>query len=168
LTRKSALLEKILDKIPGFSGYRNREKIREDDRIIRSYIVSILENAIRYIEDAEASLVDINYSGVAVLENLLRSLRLVTDKIRWAPHGYQPHYYIEKIVEEDLEKLRAVDAELISIAEQLAEKASIIARKAVAGQSPSPEDVMSIRELIGKIQEKIDERNKILMGAGDK
>jgi len=167
LTRKSALLEKILDKIPGFSGYRKREKLREDDRIIRSYIVSILENAIKYIEDAEASLVDINYNGAAMLENLLRSLRLVTDKIRWAPHGYQPHYYIEKILEEDLEKLRAIDAEIIGIAEQLSEKASTIAGKAMAGQSPSPEDVMGIRELIDKIQEKIDERNKILMGVGD-
>ncbi len=168
MTRKSTLLEKILDRIPGFSGYRKREKIREDDRIIRSYIVSILENAIKYIEDAQASLVDINYDRAVALDNLLRRLRLLTDKIRWAPHGYQPHYYIVKIEEQDLEKLRSVDAEIIGLVEQLAGIASKIADKAASGQVPDPRDLGGVNDLIKKIHGLLEERNKILMGLGEK
>ena len=168
MTKKSALLEKILDRIPGFSGYRKREKIREDDRIIRSYIVSVLKNTIQYIEDAQASLVDINYDKAAALDNLLRRLRLLTDKIRWALHGYQPHYYIVKIEEADLEKLRSIDAEIIGLAEQLSKIASNIAEKATAGQVPDPKDLVGMNDLAKKIHGFLEERNKILMGLGEK
>ena len=168
MTKKSALLEKILDRIPGFSGYRKREKIREDDRIIRSYIVSVLENAIKYIEDAQASLVDTNYDKAVALDNLLRRLRLLTDKIRWTPHGYQPHYYIVKIEEADLEKLRSIDAEIIGLAEQLSKIASNIAEKATVGQVPEPKDLVVMNDLIKKIHGFLEERNKILMGLGEK
>lgn len=168
MTRKSALLEKILDMIPGFSGYRKREKIREDDRIIRSYIVSVLENAIKYIEDAQASLVDINYDRAAALDNLLRRLRLLADRIRWAPHGYQSHYYIVKAEEADLEKLRSIDAEIIGLAEQLDNIASNIANKATAGQVPDPKDLGGVNDLIEKIHGFLGERNKILMDLGEK
>ncbi len=168
MTRKSALLEKILDRIPGFSGYRKREKICEDDRIIRSYIVSVLGNTIKYIEDAQASLVDINYDKVAALDDLLRRLRLLTDKIRWAPHGYQSHYCIVKIEEADLENLRSMDVEIIGLAEQLAAIASNIANKATAGQVPDPKDLGRVNDLIEKINGFLEERNKILMGIGEK
>ncbi len=168
MTRKSALLEKILDRIPGFSGYRKREKIREDDRIIRSYIVSVLENAIKFIEDAQAGLIDINYDKAIALDDLLRRLRLLTDEIRWAPHGYHPHYYVVKIEEADLEKLRSIDAEIIGLVEQLSEIASKMAGKATAGQVPDPKDLGGVNDLIKKIHGFLDERNKILMGLGEK
>ncbi|MCS7374603.1 MAG: hypothetical protein NDF56_06470 [archaeon GB-1845-036] len=44
-SKKLTWIEKLETIIPGFSGYKKRELLREDDRLIRSYVADMLSEA---------------------------------------------------------------------------------------------------------------------------
>ncbi len=163
MVQKKTVLEKLLDIIPGFHGYRKKEYIREDDRLIREYMVKILEDSRRDIEEAISLIAEYDFPTADRFNELLRDLRLVTDKIRWAEHGYAPHYNIYKIQEEDLEKIRGLDAQLVDKVRKLREFAENLKDDALLG-NPVREKLREFIRLIDELKEGILERQKIVRG----
>lgn len=161
MTRKKAVLERLLDVLPGFKGYRQKEYLREDDRLIREYITKILSDAVRNIEDIVSKLVEYDYKTAEIYDEILRDLRLVTDKIRWAEHGYTPHFYITKILEEDLEKLREVDGGLVEYAEKIRGFTENL-KKDVLLKNPVRDRAVELFELINEFKKQLGEREKVL------
>ncbi len=163
MVKKKAVLEKLLDIIPGFHGYRKKEYIREDDRLIREYMVRVLTDAIRDLEEALSYLAEYDFSAAERFDNVLRDLRLVTDKIRWAEHGYAPHYNIVKIQEEDLNRIREVDAGLVDDVEKLREFMANLKNDAMLG-NPVADRFRDALQLINSIKKGLMEREKIVRG----
>lgn len=163
MVKKQAVLEKLLNIIPGFHGYRKKEHLREDDKLIREYMVRILEEAIRDLSDALTYLAEYDFSTAERFDNVMRELRLVTDKIRWAEHGYAPHYNIVKIQEEDLEKIREVDALLVEKVYELRDFIGTIKNDAMMG-NPLRDKIPEILRLINDIRSGLLEREKIIRG----
>ncbi len=163
MVKKQAILEKLLNVIPGFHGYRKKEHLREDDKLIREYMVRILEEVIRDLSDALTYLAEYDFSTAERFDNVMRELRLVTDKIRWAEHGYAPHYNIVKIQEEDLEKIREVDALLVEKVEKLRDFISTVKNDAMMG-NPLRDKIPEILRLINDIRSGLLEREKITRG----
>lgn len=79
MVRREAVLEKLLNILSGFRGYRRKEYIREDDRLVREYIVGILSGAIRELEEAIANLAEYDFKAAELYDNVLRDLRTVAD-----------------------------------------------------------------------------------------
>lgn len=163
MVKKQAVLEKLLNVIPGFHGYRKKEHLREDDKLIREYMVRILEEAIRDLCDALTYLAEYDFSTAEKFDSVMRELRLVTDKIRWAEHGYAPHYNIVKIQEEDLEKIREVDALLVEKVYKLRDFIGTIKNDAMMG-NPLRDKIPEILRLINDIRSGLLEREKITRG----
>lgn len=163
MVKKQAVLEKLLNIIPGFHGYRKKEHLREDDKLIREYMVRILEEAIRDLSDALTYLAEYDFSTAERFDNVMRELRLVTDKIRWAEHGYAPHYNIVKIQEEDLEKIREVDALLVEKVYELRDFIGTIKNDAMMG-NPLRDKIPEILRLINDIRSGLLERERIIRG----
>ncbi len=163
MVKKQAILEKLLNVIPGFHGYRKKEHLREDDKLIREYMVRILEEAIRDLSDALTYLAEYDFSTAERFDNVMRELRLLTDKIRWAEHGYAPHYNIVKIQEEDLEKIREVDALLVEKVEKLRDFIGTVKNDAMMG-NPLQDKIPEILRLINDIRSGLLEREKITRG----
>ncbi len=163
MVRKSTVLEKLLNILPGFHGYRKKEYIREDDRLIREYIVRILEDAIKNINDALTYIAEYDFTAAERFDNVLRELRLITDKIRWSEHGYAPHYNINKIREEDLEKIREVDGGLIDDAEKVKSFTETLLNDAMMG-NPVRDRIPGLLKLIKDIRQALLEREKIIHG----
>ena len=163
MVRKEALLEKILNKIPGFRGYRQKEYLREDDRLIREYMVRILEEGLRSLSDAQTYIAEYDFTAAERLEIVMRDLRLVMDKIRWSEHGYAPHFNIIKIQEEDLEKIRELDLSLVEEIEKLRNILEEI-RKDAMMSNPIRDKIPVILNAINSIRNKLIEREKILHG----
>ena len=163
MVKKQAVLEKLLNVIPGFHGYRKKEHLREDDKLIREYMVRILEEAIRDLCDALTYLAEYDFSTAEKFDSVMRELRLVTDKIRWAEHGYAPHYNIVKIQEEDLEKIREVDALLVEKVYKLRDFIGIIKNDAMMG-NPLRDKIPEILRLINDIRSGLLEREEITRG----
>ncbi len=163
MVRKEALLEKIMNRIPGFKGYRQREALREDDRLVREYLVRLLEEGIRSLSDALAYLAEYDFSTAERFENLMRDLRLLTDKIRWSEHGYAPHYNIYKIEQEDLTKILEIDSSLIDDVERLKNLLEEIKNDALMG-NPVRDKIPEILRMINTIRQELMEREKIVHG----
>lgn len=163
MVRRKAILEKLLNIIPGFRGYRKKEYIREDDKLVREYIVKILSEAIRDLEEAIANLAEYDFKAAEAFDNTLRDLRTITDRIKWAEHGYAPHYNIVKIQEEDLAKIREIDAALVDDAENIRTFVSSIKRDTML-KNPVRDKVTELLKLIDDIRTQLIEREKIVRG----
>ncbi len=161
MTRKKTVLERLLDVLPGFKGYRQKEYIREDDRLIREYITKILSDSVRNIEDVVSKLVEYDYKTGEIYNEILRDLRLITDKVKWAEHGYSPHFYITKILEEDLEKLREIDSGLVEHAEKIRDFTENL-KKEVLLKNPIRDKTIELVKLIDEFKKQLGEREKVL------
>ena len=106
--------KKILSKVPGFSGYMERQARRDSDKLLREVIfqrfrelesrVSALQR--EFIEHGEISYVD-NLEGAAI------QLRTFADRVRTATRGYSSLFEATKIGEEELARLYTYDAQLL-------------------------------------------------------
>lgn len=163
MVKKTAVLEKLLNIIPGFHGYRQKEYLREDDRLIREYMARVLDEARRDFEDAMADLAMYDFGSADRLDGVLRDLRLITDKIRFAEAGYAPHFNIVKITEEDLEMIRSIDASLVEQVEKLRRLAEEL-RMDVSMGNPVAEKVREIVATINMIRKWLVEREKVTRG----
>ena len=163
MVKRSAALEKLLNILPGFRGYRKKEYIREDDRLVREYIVRILSEAIRDLEESIANLAEYDFTTADIYDAILRDLRTVADKIRWAEQGYAPHYNIVKIQEEDLEKIREVDGGLVDDAEKIRSFVSDL-KKDTMLKNPVRDRAPQLTQLISDLRSQLIEREKIVKG----
>ena len=108
------IFKKILSKVPGFSGYMERQSRRDSDKLLRDTIFK----RFRELEDRVSSLQrDLLSSGdIALLDDIERSaikLRTNADRVRTAPRGYSSLFEAVKINEDELAKLYQYDASLL-------------------------------------------------------
>ncbi|MBX3069581.1 MAG: hypothetical protein KF883_03635 [Thermomicrobiales bacterium] len=79
----------FLDRLPGYSGYRDLESRRDSDRRLRESIASQLEALAQRVERGGASLVaSQRYSDASAVEQLVRSLNHAANLVRTQSYGY--------------------------------------------------------------------------------
>src|SRR5215212_5078911 len=87
----------LLNKIPGYSGYRNKESRRDEDRRLRE------ELAREYGQIAQ------RLAEIGNVERVERALRRFTDRLRTATYGYGGLFSDRSIDERALDQLQAFD-----------------------------------------------------------
>lgn len=163
MVRKEAMLEKLLNILPGFRGYRKKEYLREDDKLVREHLVKILSESIRDLEEAIANLAEYDFKAAEVYDNALRDLRTITDRIRWAEHGYAPHFNIVKIQEEDLRKIREIDGSLLDDVEKIRGFVSDLKRDTIY-RNPVRDRAPELLKLLDSLRAQLTEREKVVRG----
>lgn len=114
------LFKKILSKVPGFSGYVERQNRRDADKLLRETIADrfeeqwqrvsqlqrefISEGAIEYVDDIEAAAI---------------KLRTFADRVRRAARGYSGLFDAIKINEEELLKLYQYDVAMLDLVDEV-------------------------------------------------
>ncbi|MEM2813104.1 MAG: hypothetical protein QXO74_02815, partial [Candidatus Methanomethylicia archaeon] len=84
MSKKFTWLEKLELYVPGFSGYKKRELIREDDRLLRNYLVKLLTDAKNYLEDAASIISEFDFTLARKINVLASNVRLICDKLKFA------------------------------------------------------------------------------------
>jgi hypothetical protein len=103
--------KKILSKIPGFSGYMERQARRDSDKLLRETVFRRfreLESRVSGLQREFIEHGEIAYVGK--LENTAILLRTFADRVRTATRGYSSLFEAVKINEAELAKLYAYDA----------------------------------------------------------
>jgi hypothetical protein len=113
--------KKILSKIPGFSGYMERQARRDADKLIRDTIF----NRLRELESQVSALQRefIGHGEIAYVDDLEASaikIRTFADRVRTAPRGYSSLFEAVKINQDELEKLYAYDSALLDKVDEIA------------------------------------------------
>lgn len=114
------LLTKIASKIPGFSGYINREERRKSDKLLRDTISARFAEHVRRVSELQQEFIssgEIMY--VDDLEKAALKLRTFADRIKTASRGYSSLFEAVKINEAELDRILAHDNALLEMSEEV-------------------------------------------------
>ncbi|MEM3833209.1 MAG: hypothetical protein QW128_06410 [Thermoprotei archaeon] len=166
MSKSLGTLEKLELLIPGFRGYKVKELIREDDRLVRQYLISKMLESLRIIEETQAQvLTTAGLKAADELEMSARKLRMMVDKIKYAPTGYAGLFDRAKVWEEALNKLLDVDSKLAPTVNSIVDKVQVLKN---VSSNPDPQvinnTVTSINNLCDEIAKLIQQREMLIIG----
>ena len=153
--------ERLSSVVPGYSGYKARERAREEDRALRESVSRQLGIVVGRLERALSCAVrmlppdDVEQAGA-----LLRMLGRHRDRVRFAPAGYASLFSRRKIGLAELEGLISMDAGLWSVLEELDRLAAAWDEGARRGRPEWPRE--AIRDSVIALEERIEERENYL------
>jgi hypothetical protein len=153
--------KKILDKIPGFKGYMERQARRDSDKILRETIADRFEalwqrvSAIQkdFISSGQIDLLD-------DLESAAIKLRTFSDRVRRATRGYTGLFDAIKINEAELQKIYAYDATLLDLADEVSR--SIDNLEASIGSDGLPAAIRNLITVSRQAVEAFDRRQEVI------
>ncbi len=114
VTSQQDIIKKLLSKIPGFSGYIERENRRSSDKILRDTVSSRLEDVWKRISSLQRDL--LNQGEIRVIDDLEAAaikFRQVIDRIKKASYGYSGFFDAVKINEEELALIYQYDLSMM-------------------------------------------------------
>lgn len=112
--------KKILNFIPGFKGYIERQKRRDADKLLRDTIANRVEEKWARISTLQRDF--ISRGEIALVDDLEAAaikLRTFADRIRRAPRGYSSLFEAVKINEEELTRLYQYDASMLELTDSV-------------------------------------------------
>ncbi|MFB3851741.1 MAG: hypothetical protein ACE14Q_07455 [Acidobacteriota bacterium] len=140
--------EKVLDAVPGLSGYRKREDRRTTDKRLREYLAGRIDSARKKIADLKLDYTNEGrLSELDDLGRLERKLTKIGDSIRFANYGYSGLFDQLKIKEEELDVLYNHDLKFIEAVEKLEKSVS--------------EKGEGLKEIVEEIETLVEERKQI-------
>jgi hypothetical protein len=150
------IFKKIASKIPGFSGYIERQGRRDADKLLRITLSDrfrelegrvsglqrdfIRQGEIQYVDDLEAAAI---------------KLRTFSDKIRTASRGYSGLFDAVKINEDELARIYQYDVAMLDLVEGIDRAVDHVAESVGSDGLDA-----ALRNLEGKTQEAIDVFNR--------
>jgi hypothetical protein len=114
------VFKKIASKVPGFSGYMERQNRRDSDKLLREMVASRFEEQWGRISELQRQF--ISQGEIAYVDDLEAAaikLRTFADRVRRATRGYSGLFDAVKINEEELAQLYQYDAAMLELAEEI-------------------------------------------------
>lgn len=146
------IFKRIASRVPGFSGYIERTKRRDSDKLVREVIFDRfrqLEGRVSKLQRDFISQGEIAY--VDDLESAAIKLRTFADRVRTATRGYSGLFDAVKVNEDELLKIYEYDAAMLDSTDAVGSAIDNV--EASVGTDGLP---ASIRNLESKAQECID------------
>jgi len=112
--------KKILQKIPGFKGYVDRQARRDSDKILRDTLFTRFRELEARVSELQREF--ISHGEIAYVDDLEAAairLRTFADRVRTAPRGYSSLFEAVKINEAELAKLYEFDAAFLDSADEV-------------------------------------------------
>ena len=155
------IMEKIAYHIPGYAGYQKRERRRETDHLYRMHLVDKLREIKRSFDEISNAITDKrNLDLLKPVDRIYKKLEKVTDKVRFADHGYKPFFDVVSIDFEELEKLYNFDLSLNEDIIALKEKVNMLS-KAVDSDTLIPL-LEGFMKAIDEFDEKMASRDEVI------
>jgi hypothetical protein len=156
-------LEKVIDFIPGWSGYQKRQKRREADRLLRETLARRLQSQRQRLDAAQKKLISHGRLDlVDDIESAVTQLKTFTDRIRFASYGYAGLFDAVKIREGELKQLYDFDAALVDYADRL-DTANDHLRSAISEGEGLEETLEIIQELVREANTTFDRREHLIL-----
>ncbi len=112
-------LEKLINKIPGYSGYKEKEMRRDADKLLRDHIYGVLTEQRRRIEDIQGELGIEYIESVEKIGKARRRLQTLADTVHTAAYGYAGLFDAVRVKEDELDALYEFDNGLLAEAEAI-------------------------------------------------
>ncbi len=151
----SRFTERLKEWIPGFSGYAQLEKRREDDRLTRDYLAKRLQECKSQIEAMARPWVNAGkLEAVHEAEGIRHEIERQQSRVRSAVEGYASWFDSRKVDVPLLEKIAEMDSDMIGLVDRIQES---------LGNRPADlPDWKGVRELLELLSQRIDRRKSTL------
>ncbi|WP_297062420.1 hypothetical protein [Thermococcus sp.] len=163
MEKETSIVEKLELVIPGFHGYKKKELLREDDRLIRGKVAEILSQAKREMERALQRCAMVNCQQLMAIENLRKKLMMLESRVRHAEAGYRGYFDRIKFREEEIKRLIEYDAKMIELAEGILNEA-----KNLNAQIANPQSigiaVLNLDDKLVNFEEVLSQRMSFAVG----
>jgi len=154
-------VERWMARIPGVRTYRDREHRRETDKRLREHIAARLLEARSGLTRTTLEMSKKGQLGpLAELDRLSSRMQQMADTIRYASYGYAGIFDVEKIREEELDRLYTFDLSLMDDVEAIQSKAVEL-----GPQNPPEQWNRAIEEtvhLLDSLEKKFRQRNDFM------
>jgi hypothetical protein len=152
-----SLLERLGARVPGFSGYLERELRREVDQLLRGELAGRLDTA-RAALAAHTRTLHLGADGrLGRLASLDKTLDALANAIRHAGSGYAGLFDAAKVREEQLEALYRFDLDLVGRVDAVRESAGALA--------PGEATVVRLEEAVDRVRAAVAGREQVVRGA---
>lgn len=112
---QTGALESVLNAIPGYGGYRDKQLRRDADRLLREHIARELAQQGRKLPELQRRLIEAGQLRlVDDLERVVRRLQTLGDQVRTAASGYAGFFDAVKVREVELDRLYEFDQALLA------------------------------------------------------
>lgn len=152
-------ITELLHKIPGYSGYRDKENWRDEDKRLRESIADNLQQGVHQLTQYNADLSSQRkLEHLSRMETLVDQIRLLADRIRTASYGYGGIFTDREVDGAALDQLRLFDHALQR------EVTGLEARIATVTGSvpPRDEDVLALSKELDRIRSLFDSRSGVI------
>ena len=166
VTADQDIFKKILSKIPGFSGYIERQNRRASDKLLREFIAGHFEQLWRRISGVQQDLINQgNIEYVDDLETSAIKLRQFIDRVRTASYGYSGFFDAVKINQEELAQVSKYDYSLLQLEDVVSRAIDNVETSIGSDGLPA-----AIRNLTGSARQCVDafdKRSEVMIGLSD-
>jgi hypothetical protein len=155
--------ERLVAKIPGYKGYKEKELRREADKLLRDHIYGVLTEQRRRVEDIQGNLGVEQIEYVEQIGRARRRLQTLADTVHTAAYGYAGLFDAVKVKEEELDALYTFDDELLTETDAIV--TSIDSLQAAVDNNEGLSG--AIRDLTGtitRLQELYNRRKDVIIG----
>ncbi len=119
ITSQRGSLERLLTRIPGFTGYLDNKARRTADRMLRDHIADELSRRVTRLTEIEKSLLENGgLSYMSKTSSAKTKLQHFRDLVKTAAPGYSGFMEALKIGPDEMEKLYSFDEALIAYADK--------------------------------------------------
>jgi hypothetical protein len=142
--------ERLMKKIPGYKGYKEKEMRREADKLLRTEVARLLDDQRKRLSELQNQL--ISQAQIEFLDDLERAvmkLQLLIDRIKTASYGYAGLFDAVKVKEEQLDALYEFDSKMLDFDDEISAYVDQVA-SAITAQEGVGE---AINGLVGVVEE---------------
>lgn len=113
--------ERLVSRIPGFGGYKQKEQRREADKLLRLYVARQYEEQLGRLNGVQAELASQgDLRTLLALERAITKLQLLIDRLKNASYGYSGLFDAVKVDESALDRLYEFDRNMVDGAATIA------------------------------------------------
>jgi len=156
-------VESLLNKIPGYGGYRQKELRRDADKLLRMQVSGRYNDQLRRLGDLQYALTDQgDIKGVMVLERAALKLQLLIDRLRTAAYGYTGFFAANKVDEDTLDELYDFYLAMLDGADRLAAEIDRLSGLKDTGQ-PLGSEANAIVRILDELNTTFGHRQDIML-----
>jgi DNA-directed RNA polymerase beta' subunit len=161
VTDQQDIFKKIASKIPGFSGYIERQNRRAADKLLRESVAARYEELHKKLTELQQDLA--RKGEITVLDDLetaATKLRTFIDKIRTASYGYSGFFDAVKVNEEEIKKLYEFDASMLDLVDAIDRAIDNVA--ASVGTDGLPAAISHLVTLARELVTSFEQRDQVI------
>jgi len=158
-------LEKLMRKIPGFEGYKNREQSRTADQIQRKFMSQkITEHKAKLTDVGQEMIRSGNVDQIEEVDRISKILDKVNEKIEHAAHGYSGLFDAVRIGEMELDTLYEYDLGMIDNISAIGEGIDAVMSSLESEGGDPKNRLRDLEKTLKALDQKITDRKKVVMG----